>query len=498
MIFTRCIGILAGALAYSSLGRAQVADPGPGSSQTEQPPVPVASAMPATSASTPEPPAQPVDSAKTGAVPANDVASSGTPSATDGEIKKLREELDQLRAEFDQSRTTSDTEDAEPRRIDLYGFMDMGFQRLWTSNQAAILATGTERASTFVLGNVNLYIDANPTQTWRALTELRLTNYPNGALEQPGVPALGQPEQRSSTSVPDVNAPDSGWNNVNWGGIVLEQAWLQGTFTDWFGVRAGYWLTPFGIWNIDHGSPTLIGLTPPSFTRGRFYPRQQLGVQVVGHVTTQGWTLGYTAYISNGKTAGNLDPTDDKAFGLRLSAGTMRPFPMTFGLAGYTGRYSQKVVETGGLTLLSMANREVVAYRQWDIGADASFDINALRVRTELALERLDYAPGSVEVAWNIPGFYSPNRLMWGWFTLAAYQLPWLGLEPYLSCELFRFPSPMSEAIAIPGVGLNIHFKTEVQLKTQYTRTYFFDYDGAHDHSNQNMSMLASRLVIAY
>jgi hypothetical protein len=419
-----------------------------------------------------------------------------TPESNE-EVKKLREELDRLRAEFDLSRSTSDTAETYQRTIELYGFMDMGFQKLWAANNAAILGTGTTRAGTFVLGNINLYIDANPTQNWRALTELRLTNYPNGSLDSPGVPGLNQAEQRTNTAIYDVNSPDPGWNTVNWGSIVLEQAWIQGTLNDWFGVRVGYWLTPFGIWNIDHGTPTLIGLTPPAFTRGRFYPQHQLGVQAIGHVTSQAWTFNYTAYISNGKTSGNLDPTDDKAFGLRLSAQTMRPFPMTFGLAGYTGRYSQQVTNAVPPALLQLSTQEVVAYRQWDVGADVSLDIKAFRFRTELAVERVDYDPGKAELSWNIPGYYAPNRLTWGSYTIAAYQLPWLGLEPYVSCELYRFPSVLSEDIAVPGVGLNIHFNTEVQVKSQFTRTYFFDFGGSAS-PHQDFSMLATRLVIAY
>jgi len=353
-------------------------------------------------------------------------------------------------------------------------------------------------AGTFALGNVNLYVDANPTQNWRALAELRFTNYPNGSLGQVAVPALNQSEQRTSTTVYDVNAPDPGWQSVNWGGIVMQQAWIQGTFTDWLGVKVGYWLTPFGIWNIDHGTPTLIGLTPPSFTGGRFYPKNQLGVQAVGHVMSGAWTFNYTAYVSNGKTQGQLDPTNDKAYGLRLTAQTMRSFPMTFGLAGYTDRYSQSVANANPSDISSITLHEIVAYRQWDIGTDVSLDIDAFRFRTELAIERVDYEPGKFESSYYISGVYTPNHLSWGWFTIGAYRLPWLGLEPYISCELYKYPTPLSEDIAVPGVGLNIHVNTEVQLKTQFTRTYFFDFDGEHDHSSGNMSMLASRLVIAY
>lgn len=412
------------------------------------------------------------------------------------EIAELKQELAQLRSDFELSKSSTDTPDTYQRPIDFYGFMDMGFQKLWLPPQSALWGTGTTGANTFVLGNVNLYVDANPTQNWRVLTEIRFTNYPNGGVEQIGVPALNQASKQTDTTVYDVNAPDPGWNSVTWGSIVMQQAWIQGTFTDWLGVKVGYWLTPFGIWNIDHGTPTLIGLTPPSFTGGRFYPRNQLGVQALGQFTSRAWTFNYTAYISNGKTPGQLDPTDDKAFGFRLSARTTRPFPMQFGLAGYTGRYSE--VALVGTPPLNISTNETVAYRQWDIGADISLDIKAFRARTELAIERVDYAQGKYEYSFGTPGMYVPNHLSWGWFSIAAYRLPWLGLEPYLSCELYRYPTPLSENIAVPGVGLNVHVTTEVQVKTQYTRTYFFDFDGEHDHSSQNFSMLASRLVVAY
>jgi hypothetical protein len=171
---------------------------------------------------------------------------------------------------------------------------------------------------------------------------------------------------------------------------------------------------------------------------------------------------------------------------------------MSFGLSGYTGRFSQQVSNSVTTLPLGVSDNEVFAYRQWDVGTDASLDIDALRIRTELALERVEYEPGKLEVAWGIPGHYWPNQTRWGWYTLAAYQLPWLGLEPYLACELYRFPSPLAEALLIPGVGLNIHLNTEVQIKTQFTRVHFFDFDGTADRSQQRFSMLASRLVIAY
>jgi hypothetical protein len=411
------------------------------------------------------------------------------------EIKQLRADVEALKTELDEVRVSGAESETFERKLDIYGFADMGFQRVWSGPHSATSATGSPRALTFVLGNVNLYFDATPVSGWRGLTEIRITNYPDGALIQPAVPALNLPEQRTSTTVFDVNAPDPGWNEVRWGSLVLEQAWIQGTLSDLLNVRLGYFLTPFGIWSIDHGTPTLIALDRPQFTRGRSFPDHQLGLQALGQLMKGSWTYGYVAYVSNGKTAGTLDVNDDKAFGARLTAATTRPAHLTFGLSGYTGRYSN--VETAASGDLAVTSHETVGYRQWDFGADVSLDLDAFRLRSEGVLERVEYRQGHRDTVLGIPGTQWPDRTVWAYYLLGAYQLPWWGLEPYLSGEFFRYPSPLSEGAVIPGAGLNVHFSTEVQLKTQFARAHFFDFDGK-SHGQQDTSMLASRLVLAY
>jgi hypothetical protein len=47
------------------------------------------------------------------------------------------------------------------------------------------------------------------------------------------------------------------------------------------------------------------------------------------------WELGYEAYVSNGRTATQLDFTENKAFGGRLRASRMAPVPLTFGTSFY-------------------------------------------------------------------------------------------------------------------------------------------------------------------
>jgi len=397
----------------------------------------------------------------------------------------------------EQLRVSTAEADTLERRFEIYGFMDMGFQRVWSGTRAASIGTGSPRALTFVLGNVNLYFDATPFTGWRGLTELRLTNYPNGFVTRTGVPALGAAEERVSTSVFDVNAPDPGWSEVKWGGMVLEQSWIQGTLNDWFAARIGYFLTPFGIWSIDHGTPTLIALSRPQFTRGRFYPDHQLGLQALGQVSEGSWTFSYVGYVSNGKTQGEVDVTDDKAFGGRLSAASTRPFPFAIGFAGYTGRYSEKVTEVDPTDTLVIREREVTAYRQWDLGADFSLDVGDFRLRSEAAIERIEYEDGKRELVYDMPGTGWTDRTLWAFYLLGAYRLPWLGLEPYLAFELYRYPTPLSEAAVIPGAGLNVHFSTDVQLKAQFADAHFFDFDGTN-HATHDTTMFASRLVMSF
>jgi hypothetical protein len=460
-------------------------EPTPGEAAAPAPPVVTPPATEPAAAELPAAPAPPSTAP---------IAAEAVP---DARTEELIARVEALESEVEQLRVSSAEAETFGKRFEIYGFMDMGFQRVWSGARAASAGTGSPRALTFVLGNVNLYFDATPLSGWRGMTEVRLTNYPNGFVTRTAVPALGVQEQRTSTSVFDVNAPDPGWSEVKWGGVVLEQSWIQGTLNDWFSARVGYFLTPFGIWNIDHGTPTLIALSRPQFTRGRFYPDHQLGLQALGQVSEGSWTFSYVGYVSNGKTKGEVDVTDDKAFGGRLSAATTRPFPFAVGFAGYTGRYSEQIGEVDASNTLVVRPKETIAYRQWDLGADVSLDVGEFRLRSEAAVERIDYEEGKRELVYGIPGTAWPNRTSWAFYLLGAYRLPWLGLEPYLAFELYRYPTPLSEAAVIPGAGLNVHFSTEVQLKAQFADAHFFDFDGTN-HAIQDTTMFASRLVMSF
>gem|GEM_PF-5014018 len=119
------------------------------------------------------------------------------------------------------------------------------------------------------MGNIDLYFDCNPVQDWRALAEVRFTNAPLGQIVNYGGLA-GQFERRTTEQYdPNASVP----NAPMWGGYtVIERAYIEWSHYQAANVIVGYFFTPFGIWNVDHGSPTLLTMGLPQFIQQNSCP----------------------------------------------------------------------------------------------------------------------------------------------------------------------------------------------------------------------------------
>ena len=93
------------------------------------------------------------------------------------------------------------------------------------------------------------------------------------------------------------------------------------------------------------------------------------------------------------------------------------------------------------------------------LGADVSVDAGPLRLRTEGLVRRVDYEPGKRGG--------SPDSWYSNGYVLAAYQLPWAGIEPFAYFEAIHFASSLGDTVLLPSAGVNVHFNPNVQLKTQ-------------------------------
>lgn len=484
-------------LLQASMGMAQ---------QPDVPPPNEAPAAPAEPQATPAPPVATDPAKPSEAPPALD------PVTLSARLDRLQQAFDELKAQQEAAAAAAtppanETEDAEgggePLRI--YGFMDMGVQRNWINEQSALARLFQVNNTSFVVGNVNLYFDAQPMKHFRGLAEVRFTNAPLGDIANYG--GIAGTFQREDTFSYDPGG--TALNAPMWGGkVVLERAWLEWNEHQSFKLRIGNYFTPFGIWNEDHGTPTLISLALPQFIVQRWMPIRQTGVMVYGNTFASDWELGYVGTFSNGRQEiSNYNFDNNFGFGGRLYARRdTGELNVSLGLSYFTGETRDEevdvVVDANGINGLGIVAKTTVQYIEHVAGADASLDIDATRIRAEAVVRRLVYEPGKRAAgdALYAPGSFTPDTWQQTVYVLVANQLPWGGIEPYLFGAVDEQPTIVGDFFLTASAGVNVHFNSSVQWKTQATRAYLMDrlLDSPYDPSINNVTSLYSRLVMAF
>jgi hypothetical protein len=481
-----------------AFAQAQAQAPAPAPAAVPEPPVAGGS----------EPAPAPADVAKPAeASPALD------PAALNAKLDKLQQAFDELKAQQDAAAAATAASAASPaddsaddgEALKIYGFMDMGVQHLWANENSLLTRIFQVNNTSFVVGNVNLYFDAQPFKHFRGLTELRFTNAPLGDIANYG--GLAGTFQRK-----DTFSYDPGGTAINapmWAGsVILERAWIEWNEHQAFKLRVGNFFTPFGIWNADHGTPTLISLALPQFIVQRWMPIRQTGVMAYGSHFAGDWELGYVGTLSNGRQEiSNYNFNNSFGVGGRVfarrEAGQVNT---TFGLSYFTGRTRENEVDfvasPTGINGVTAVDKTRWAYTEHVAGADVSVDIDATRIRAEGVVRRMvfDHGQHAAGDPLYAPGSFAPNSWQESAYLLVANQLPWGGIEPYVFGEFQEEPTIVGDCILIASIGVNIHFNSALQLKTQATKFYVKDWllNSPYDASINNLSAVYSRLVMAF
>jgi hypothetical protein len=390
------------------------------------------------------------------------------------------------------------TEVSERGALKVYGFTDFGLDKWFLSSRNGVGLIRPTGATTFVFGNLNLYFDVAPMERVRTLIELRFTLAPHGEEIQFG-PPLGDSYQRIDTTTFDFTNPTS-QAQLRLSGLFIERAVTEYTFSELFTLRWGLYLNPFGIWNLDHGSPTLIGLTLPTFIAAQMIPARLLGVHAYGSYISGGSELAYSLHVSNGRSPLDVDLTEDKAVGARLHyAHDWQSARLVLGTSGYFGTYvdTEKAINLSAAAQsasfaaddLYRENR-TIDFTEQVVGFDVALDIGALRLRSEAVLRWVEYNGDKSERISTPDGSiqYLPNRLEWSGYALAAYRTPFR-LEPYVEVELAkksytlpRWAGP-SRATAsnyssiFLSVGLNLQVTAYILIKSQFVWAHAYEGD---------------------
>lgn len=424
-------------------------------------------------------PAPPVEGGGAGAAPA--------PSPEDAEVEAILAS----EAEVDATRD---------RALQLYGFFDFGLQKLFVPRSSFLYSSIGTNATTFMFGNLNLFFDAQPRDDWRTLVELRFTNLPHGEVESFATPAGGQFERIDRTAR-DSTSPN-GRNRVLFGSVIIERAQAQWTASDAFGVIGGYWFTPYGIWNLDHGTPTLISLLLPDSQVREYFPLRQLGLQALGVYNAPPYQLGYHVTVSNGRTLGQMDLDEDKAVGARaFFASRAGSSELKLGVSGYYGTYGEKEATVTSFVPYETRLEQTISATEWGVGADVSFDRRGLRLRSEGTVHRVEFERGlRAPLDFGRPDARQPDRYDLDAYALVAYRFSESVLEPFVYFEAFHGPSSVGDTTLVPSAGLNVHLAPEVQIKTQAARVILRNLvtEGSAAGGGNDFTILTSRLVVSF
>jgi hypothetical protein len=471
------------AFALPASAQADKAEPSPATAS------PVAAKEPAADAATAPPnaaalPAAPTTAADAATAPPNAAALPAAPTS----------EADPSASSADPALPPPDVEAAaEVDALKLYGFLDFGFNRFFTSEKSQLNFLFPTKASTFLLGNINLFLDANPSPGWRSLVEIRFTNLPHGQERSFATP-LGDEYERTDTRTTDFTSPALR-SEILLGSIVIERAWAEYAFADAVKLQTGYFLTPYGIWNQDHGTPTLISLILPAFQADEYIPSRMLGVQLHGSLYVPGWQFGYHASLANGRGPSQIDLGEEKAFGGRVFATSLgTSVKPTFGASAYHGPDTNTQKRIVSVSPYRLEVEEVGHMHEWSVAADAAIDAGPVRLRTEGMVKRRYKVEGR-------PRLYDqPDAYYWDGYVLGAYALPWLGLEPYVYFEAMHSPSDLGDTVLIPSAGINVHFSAAAQLKTQYGHASFHDLSVKENRNpaDNNVHNVSARLVVSF
>lgn len=107
----------------------------------------------------------------------------------------------------------------------------------------------------------------------------------------------------------------------NEGKIFVEVFTLEYYLNQYLNFRLGRFLTPAGIWNVDHYPPFVLTQERPQHVR-KIFPQLNDGLQLLGSAHMANVTTDYIFYVSNGQgNTGHGDGNEDKALGARLKFG---------------------------------------------------------------------------------------------------------------------------------------------------------------------------------
>jgi len=474
-VLSWCMGSLL--LASSALAQGTEAAPPPAAAPA---PTPSAAPVPVPGPVTPEAPEPATDTPP--APPSVALPASGTAtSANDTQVAEpAAVEVD--RQLFETMLAEQANAQAEVPKLELFGFSDFIYRQYIFKDSTTWGSVLPESVSPqLMVGNLNLYVRGNLAPQWTSLAEVRFHFSPVGdklppkqAISDPTTPDFIDPEGKDQVEF---------GRSFDRGSIEIERAYIEYNPYPWLGVRAGRFLTPYGIWNVDHGSPVLIDVTRPYIIGDALLPEAQTGLNAFGEFGAGKIDAGYHVTVSNGRgpieQVGDLDK--NKGLGGRLWLRFRSVGELTVGASGYYGTYTDRRLE-----LIDAATQKVdwtvwERYRELGLATDLRYTLGGLLIVSETVSQQSvwddDARPIAPPAQASTDSTGLADRVRWGTYGLVGYRFDWLGLMPFMLYQWYnagyRDALAGGSTLSALSGGLNARVVPAVVLKLVLTYTHF-------------------------
>jgi len=278
-------------------------------------------------------------------------------------------------------------------------------------------------------------------------------------------------------------------------GMNLERVHIDIAFQDAFKLRFGKFITPAGVWNVDHGSPVVLTVRQPlQTTVAPIFPESQLGMMAFGSTPLGDNDLNYSGYISGGRIDGSssavstvgkssLDKATDFAYGGHVGVKLDLLKSVGLGTSFFNGplrkKYETNQVVFALEDLLGGVQKPrdyTVTDSYWKkeretaVGVDAKVEVSQLLLQSEY-----NYSHRDNELV-------EGTSTITGWYVLGAWTQPLtpdFGITPYVMYEAIAtditgagasgsFNNGGLSGLTTLQFGLNASIYSNVHLKTEY------------------------------
>lgn len=361
---------------------------------------------------------------------------SATTFAQDDDMELLEAELsaeemallEELQEESDESFKPS---------LRIYGFMDFtaGLYLTGGTSFAPFFDSNTD----FYVGNINTYIEGQLSPQWKSLVEVRFLFLPDGnPVGDRNFLNIVEPQRERARAEDYADFT----RQFTWGGVEIERAHIDYQPFGFLKFRVGRFLTPYGIWNVDHGTPVIVSTRRPFLVGEELFPERQTGIEVHGSIALRTISLTYHLTASNGRgpieAYGDLD--DNKALGGRIQMNALWFGDLQLGASTYFGTYTDKRQRVDPATIPTgnpqLENVDLFAFTEAAFGFDFRWKWSGILLQSELVWNDRQYDDDKREFGSTGTELRADVREL-GVYALVGYELPWIPLMPFFLYQYY-------------------------------------------------------------